>query len=68
MRLDEGEAGAREYGGHAREKTAIDDFGLGKIGDFGGASDVGSGGKKGVLHNGAKENVGAEALGSRVEK
>ncbi len=71
--LDEGGGEARKDGGDAArfatgsaiggKDVLVEDGGLGEVGDLGGASDVGGGGEDGVLKEGAKEGVGAEALG-----
>jgi len=68
VRLNESEAGARQDGGHARQQATIDDFGLGEVGDFGRAGYVRGSGEKGVLDDGAKKDVGAEALGGTIEE
>jgi len=63
VRLDESEAGARQDRRHAPEQPAIEHLGLREIGNFGGASHAGRGGKQRVLDNGPEEGAGGKRGG-----
>lgn len=59
--IDQGEEGAGQHDGHAAEKVAVEDFGLGEVGEFTGAGDESGGGEEPVLPDGAQEGVGRKS-------
>ena len=58
QRIDQGESGARNDGGHAAEQRLVNNLVLRHVGNFGRASNVGRGRKKSVLDDGPKQDVG----------
>lgn len=71
---DGGDGGLKDCGGEAgedgcdaAEDALIQDGGLGEIGNFSRATDVGGCGEKGVLEDGAEKGVGTEAIGGLIE-
>ena len=60
--VHQGKTRARQYHRHTAQQIAIQHFGLSKVGNFGGAADVGDRWQKEILHNGPKQRIRAEAF------